>query len=48
MSASHNQQRPNILFVMVDQMTAALTGAYGHRVVKTPNLDRLVAEAMEP
>ena len=29
---------------MVDQLTAALTGAYDHPVVKTPNLDRLVAE----
>jgi choline-sulfatase len=37
-----DQQKPNILFVMSDQMTPLLTGAYGHAVVKTPNLDRLV------
>ena len=39
-------QQPNILFIMVDQLTAALTGAYDHPVVKTPNLDRLVAESV--
>jgi len=38
--------QPNILFIMVDQLTAALTGAYGHPVVKTPNLNRLVSEGV--
>jgi choline-sulfatase len=33
----------NFLFVMVDQLVPFLTGAYGHRVVRTPNLDRLAA-----
>ena len=32
---------PNILFIMSDQMVAALTGAYEHPVVQTPNLNRL-------
>ncbi|MCY3556727.1 MAG: sulfatase-like hydrolase/transferase, partial [Gemmatimonadetes bacterium] len=34
--------QPNILLILSDQMVAALTGAYGHPVVETPNLDRLV------
>jgi len=38
--------RPNILFIMSDQLIAALTGAYGHPVVRTPNLDRLAAEGV--
>lgn len=38
--------RPNILLIMADQMVPFLTGAYGHRVVKTPNLDRLVEEGV--
>ncbi len=36
------QQTPNILVIMADQLVPFLTGAYGHPVVKTPNLDRLV------
>ena len=39
-------ERPNILIIMADQLTAALTGAYGHPVVKTPALDRLCAEGV--
>ena len=35
--------QPNILFIVADQMVAALTGAYGHPVVQTPNLERLAA-----
>ncbi len=31
---------------MADQMTAALTGAYGHPVVKTPALDQLCREGV--
>ena len=38
--------RPNILFIMSDQMVAALTGAYGHPVVQTPHLDRLCSEGI--
>lgn len=33
--------QPNILFIISDQMTAALTGVYGHPVVQTPQLERL-------
>ena len=34
---------PNVLLVMTDQLVPFLTGAYGHPVVQTPNLDRLAA-----
>jgi choline-sulfatase len=34
--------KPNILFIMADEAIAELMGAYGHPVVKTPNIDRLV------
>jgi choline-sulfatase len=36
-----SETQPNILFIMADQLTPFLTGAYDHPVVKTPNLDRL-------
>ena len=39
-------RKPNVLFIMADQMIPFLTGAYGHPVVKTPNLDRLVEEGI--
>jgi len=32
---------PNILLVMADQLAPHFTGAYGHPLVQTPNLDRL-------
>ena len=38
--------RPNILFIISDQMVAALNGAYGHPVVQTPHLSRLAAEGV--
>lgn len=38
--------RPNFLVIMADQLIADLTGAYGHPVVQTPNLDRLAARGM--
>jgi choline-sulfatase len=37
-----NKEKPNILLIMVDQMVPFLSRAYGHPVVKTPNLNRLV------
>lgn len=39
---NNDQEKLNILLIMVDQMTPFLTGAYGHPVVKTPHLDSLV------
>ena len=41
-----SKKKPNVLIIMADQMTAALTGAYGHPVVKTPALDRLCREGV--
>jgi len=38
--------RPNILLIMADQMIPHLTGAYGHPVVQTPHLNRLVEEGV--
>ena len=38
--------QPNILLIMTDQLVPHLTGPYGHKVVQTPNLDRLAAEGI--
>ena len=38
--------RPNIVVVMADQLAPQFTGAYGHKLAKTPHLDALVARGM--
>jgi uncharacterized sulfatase len=37
--------RPNVLFVVVDDLNCDL-GCYGHKAVKSPNLDRLAASGV--
>jgi choline-sulfatase len=36
-----SRSKPNFLVIMVDQLSALRLKAYGHKVVKTPTLDRL-------
>ena len=43
---SSEPQRPNIVFVMVDDMGWADLGSYGSKAIHTPNLDRLASEGM--
>ncbi len=38
--------KPNILFIMADQLAAQFLPFYGHPLVKTPNLSRLAAEGV--
>ncbi len=38
--------RPNILFIMSDDHSAAAISAYGSKVNQTPNLDRLASQGM--
>ena len=38
--------RPNIVVIMADQLAPQFTGAYGHRVAKTPHLDALASRGM--
>jgi arylsulfatase A-like enzyme len=39
-------QRPNILFIMSDDHAYQAIGAYGSKVNKTPNIDRIAREGM--
>lgn len=39
-------KQPNILFLMADQMAASALPMYGHKLVKTPNLDALAKDAV--
>ena len=38
--------QPNIVVIMADQLAPHFTGAYGHKVAKTPHLDALAARGM--
>jgi choline-sulfatase len=39
-------QRPNLLILMADQLTAGALRAYGGRVARTPHIDRLATEGV--
>jgi choline-sulfatase len=38
--------QPNIVIIMADQLAPHFTGAYGHKSVKTPNIDALADRGM--
>lgn len=39
-------EAPNILFIVVDELTADILPTYGHKVVKAPNLTRLAERSV--
>lgn len=43
---THAASRPNIIFIMCDDMGYADLGCYGQQRIETPNLDRMAAEGM--
>src|SRR5436853_1069307 len=45
-AGAQKRDRPNILYIMADDHAAHAIGAYGSKVNKTPNIDRIAREGM--
>lgn len=43
---THAADRPNIVYIMADDLGWGDLGCYGQKVIQTPNIDRLVAQGM--
>jgi len=41
------EERPNIIYILADDLGYRETGAYGQTIIKTPNIDRLADEGMK-
>lgn len=44
---THAAERPNIIFILADDLGIGDLGCYGQPKIKTPNIDRIAAEGMK-
>jgi len=40
------QKKPNVLFIISDDLTATAVSSYENKVCKTPNIDKLASEGV--
>ena len=45
-SAKNNQEKPNIIFILCDDMGYGDLACYGQKYINTPNIDKLASEGM--
>jgi arylsulfatase A-like enzyme len=45
-SCANKDLKPNILFILADDLRADALGCYGNKIIKTPNIDRLAETGM--
>ncbi len=45
-AARTSDKKPNIIFIMADDLGYRELGCYGQKKIKTPNVDRMAAEGM--
>jgi arylsulfatase len=44
--AANSRRKPNVVFILADDLGYAEVGCYGQKKIRTPNIDRLAAEGM--
>jgi arylsulfatase A len=45
--AAERKKKPNIVYIMADDLGYAELGCYGQKKIRTPNIDKLAAEGMK-
>jgi arylsulfatase A len=46
-SAADSQRKPNIVFILADDLGFGDLGCYGQKIIRTPNIDRMAAEGIK-
>ncbi|MEX1121174.1 MAG: sulfatase-like hydrolase/transferase, partial [Balneolales bacterium] len=45
--SAQQQEKPNVLFIISDDLTATAISSYENNLAQTPNIDRLASEGVQ-